>query len=234
MVPRESVRVVVLGDAGVGKTALVHLLCHGEVPKKLSYTVGADVDVMAHVVAGAGKAVFVEFVDVGGSPSFEQSRRMWYRSFDGILCVYDATNSNSRNNLDLWLREAVSLAGLDVLPWRSDADALTLDLALHPERRLAGRRVPVLIVGNKTDLLRNRAPPSSSADDVFVSATEEEAASVVRKMEAFLRAVVRESEASSAGAGKSAEPQSPVKMGLGGLSPFKKKRDAEIRLRIDV
>jgi Rab-like protein 3 len=170
MVPRESVRVLVLGDAGVGKTSFVHLLCHGEVAKKTSYTVGAEVDVAVHSMPG--KAVFVELVDVGGSSAFEHSRHVWYRAFDGIIGVYDAANANSRNNLDLWFREAVSLANVDVLPWRADPEGLVLDLAVHLDKRLAGRRVPVLIVANKRDLLRGQAP-TAAAEGVSVLARSE-------------------------------------------------------------
>ena len=237
MVPRDTVRVLVVGDAGVGKTSLVHLLCHGEVAKKVSYTVGAELDVMVHAVPG--KAVFVEFVDVGGSSAFEHSRCVWYRSFDGILGVYDAANTNSRNNLDLWLREAVSLTGVDVLPWRAEPEGLVLDLAVHLDRRLAGRRVPVLLAANKRDLLRGQPLAAAAADDWLVCSLDVSAAEAGEvKLAAFLTAVVRASESSSAGAprgGADAAPlTTPVKLGLGELSPFKKKRDTEMRLRIDV
>ncbi len=240
MVPRETVRVLVVGDAGVGKTSLVHLLCRGEVAKKVSYTVGAELDVAVHALPG--KAVFVEYVDVGGSSAFEHSRRVWFRGFDGIIGVYDAANTNSRNNLDLWFREAVSLAGVDVLPWRAEPECLVLDLAVHLDRRLAGRRVPVLVVANKRDLLRGAPPPAAAAEDVSVCSLDATPGVGGAKLAAFLAAVVRESEANSSNGGNASRggaaeltpATTPVKLGLGEISPFKKKRDAEMRLRIDV
>jgi GTPase SAR1 family protein len=154
MVPQGSAaRILILGDAGVGKSSFMYLLCHdGETLKRPHYTVGCDVDVLLH--QSSEQATFFELVEVGGSPAFENSRRMWYGICDGIIGVCDVTNVNSRNNLDLWFREALSLTGLDVLPWVINGSTTFLDLSLHPDKRLSGRRVPVLVLANKLDLLR--------------------------------------------------------------------------------
>jgi GTPase SAR1 family protein len=154
MIPSHSYRILIVGDAGVGKSSFSFLLCHdGEVLRKPLYTVGSDVEVLLH--QAGDHASFFELIEVGGSPAFESSRHIWYSvGFDGIIGVCDVTNMNSRNNLDLWFREAVDLPGLDVLPWVSSKDATYLDLSLHPDKRLAGKRIPVLIVANKLDLLK--------------------------------------------------------------------------------
>ncbi len=41
----EKVKIVVVGDSGVGKTSLVHLIAHQEVLKKPTWTIGCEVDV---------------------------------------------------------------------------------------------------------------------------------------------------------------------------------------------
>jgi Rab-like protein 3 len=41
----EKVKIVVVGDSGVGKTSLVHLITHQEVLKKTQWTIGCSVDV---------------------------------------------------------------------------------------------------------------------------------------------------------------------------------------------
>ncbi len=154
MVPSNSFRLLLLGDAGVGKSSFMHMICNdGEVLRRPLYTVGCEVDVLLH--QNVDHASFFELIEIGGSPAFESSRHIWYTAgCDGIIGVCDVTNMNSRNNLDLWFREALSLTGLDVLPWVSGQEATYLDLSLHPEKRLAGRRIPVLIVSNKLDLMR--------------------------------------------------------------------------------
>lgn len=154
MIPSTSYRILIVGDAGVGKSSFSFLLCHGgETLRNARYTIGSDVDVLLH--QAGDHASFFELLEVGGSPAFENSRHIWYSAgFDGIVGVCDVTNMNSRNNLDLWFRDAVDLPRLDVLPWVSGKFSTYLDLSLHPDKRLEGRRIPVLIVANKLDLLK--------------------------------------------------------------------------------
>ena len=41
----DKVKIVVVGDSGVGKTSFVHLIVHQEVLKKPNWTIGCSVDV---------------------------------------------------------------------------------------------------------------------------------------------------------------------------------------------
>lgn len=40
-----KVKVLVLGDSGVGKSSLTHLLCHREANKNPGYTIGCSVEI---------------------------------------------------------------------------------------------------------------------------------------------------------------------------------------------
>ena len=236
--------------SAVGKTSVVHLVTRHQVLAAPQSTVGADVDVMMHV---CGKSAYwIEFVEVGGSPAFELSRPMWYKTpFDAILGVYDVCNINSRNNLDLWFREALRLQRVDALPWTTGEAQLKLDLTRHPDRQLAGRILPVLIVANKMDVLLDRglslAP--ESRQDFLMSATvgygilgngSDDRKETIRQ---FLDAAIAHQLNQPNSASPQSAPPTPVKLGLGALSPFasdrsnKKKRQghdtSEVRLRID-
>ena len=48
MASLDRVRILVLGDSGVGKTSFVHLLTSGKALTHLSYTIGAAIDVKLH------------------------------------------------------------------------------------------------------------------------------------------------------------------------------------------
>lgn len=111
-----KVRVLVVGDSGVGKSALTHLLCNGPWegggtnPFNAEWTVGCSVDVKLHEYKGGGgrrKEYFVEFFDVGGSKKYEPSRDMFYSQINGILLVFDVTNRKSYSNLRRWIRQIV-------------------------------------------------------------------------------------------------------------------------------
>ena len=44
----DRVRILVLGDSGVGKTSLVHLIARGEPLTSITYTIGASIEVKLH------------------------------------------------------------------------------------------------------------------------------------------------------------------------------------------
>uniref|UniRef100_A0A8C8DL28 RAB, member of RAS oncogene family-like 3 n=1 Tax=Oryzias sinensis TaxID=183150 RepID=A0A8C8DL28_9TELE len=50
MASLDRVKVLVLGDSGVGKSSLVHLLCQNQVLGNPSWTVGCSVDVRINLV----------------------------------------------------------------------------------------------------------------------------------------------------------------------------------------
>lgn len=183
---------------------------------------------------------------------------MWYSSFDGIIGVYDVNNINSRNNLDLWFREAVGLQKVDQLPWSSGSGvhSLKLDLTMHPEKHLSGRMIPVLIVANKQDILMSRglSTPIVAHKDLLVSAMDDfEMFSDGLKcamMKNFLDCVIAEAKSqrktslSPSSSFDASGGANPVKLGLGEtLSPFldsaksgRRKNlfeTSEVRLKID-
>lgn len=48
-VSKDCIRILVIGDKDVGKSSFVHLICHGEVLRKASPTVGCNLDVSVHL-----------------------------------------------------------------------------------------------------------------------------------------------------------------------------------------
>ena len=77
---------------GVGKTSLVHLICHGEVLGNSSWTIGCSVEVRIHEFregTPSQRPYFVELWDVGGSGSHRNARHVFYTPVQGMCwCLY--------------------------------------------------------------------------------------------------------------------------------------------------
>ncbi|KAF7238124.1 Homogentisate 1,2-dioxygenase [Varanus komodoensis] len=115
MAALERVKVLVLGDSGVGKSSLVHLLCHNQMLGNPSWTVGCSVDVRIHDYKEGTpkeKIYYIELWDVGGSvgsaSSMKSTRAMFYNSVNGIILVHDLTNKKSSQNLYRWSMEVLN------------------------------------------------------------------------------------------------------------------------------
>uniref|UniRef100_T1IUH3 Rab-like protein 3 n=1 Tax=Strigamia maritima TaxID=126957 RepID=T1IUH3_STRMM len=142
----DKVKIIVVGDSGVGKSSLVHLICHGEHITNPSWTIGCSVEVKLHEYKEGTpmeKNYFVELWDVGGSNSHRNSRSIFYNLVHGILLVHDLTNRKSQQNLRKWLAEILNKESNS----KSKHDTYDYD----PEQYVDSQ-IPILVVGTKQDL----------------------------------------------------------------------------------
>lgn len=129
MSDRDSAKILVLGDSGVGKSSLIHLICHSSTLNSAQWTIGCSIDVKLH------NDCFLEFWDIGGSRGHKIARSFLYQNYHGIILVFDATNNKSRLNLNEWLLEVSQKA--------NDKDLDTY----------ANINVPTITIATKKDLL---------------------------------------------------------------------------------
>ncbi|NWR38644.1 RAB42 protein, partial [Tachuris rubrigastra] len=104
-------RVIVLGDAAVGKSSL--LRCFAEGPgggpggaATPGPTVGVEFYSRTVPVPPAGRAK-LQLWDTAGQERFRSITRSFYRSAAGVLLVFDLTNRASFERVPEWHREAV-------------------------------------------------------------------------------------------------------------------------------
>ncbi|KAH8256587.1 hypothetical protein KR026_002512, partial [Drosophila bipectinata] len=110
------VRIVVVGDSGVGKTCLTHLIAHNESLIRPGWTVGCNIQVKIHEFREGTirqSPYFVELFDIGGSLSHKNTRSVFYSGIHGIILVHDLTNAKSQEQLIDWLYEIVNKEGKD-------------------------------------------------------------------------------------------------------------------------
>ncbi|XP_070554007.1 ras-related protein Rab-30-like [Ptychodera flava] len=120
-------KVVLIGNAGVGKTCLVRRFTQGLFPPGQGATIG--VDFMIKTVQIGNNPVKLQIWDTAGQERFRSITQSYYRSADALVVVYDVTSHESFRCLPGWLEEI----------------------------ELYGRRVVItVLVGNKTDLVQDR------------------------------------------------------------------------------
>jgi GTPase SAR1 family protein len=108
----DKIRLLILGDSGVGKTCLLHLLCNGTIPKKSpAWTIGCNFDVLIHNYKN--KSYFIEFCDVGGSIRYANARSVFYKDVDGNQVVIISVSCGRT----LRLVRALSSLTLDSCYW---------------------------------------------------------------------------------------------------------------------
>ncbi|URE44903.1 GTP-binding protein [Musa troglodytarum] len=163
--PRGQVRVLVVGDAGVGKTSLVHLILKGSSIARPPQTVGCTVGVKHISYGSAGSSsnsikgdaqrdFFVELWDVSGHERYKDCRSLFYTQINGVIFVHDLTQRRTKSNLQRWAAE-IATTGTFSTPLGSGGPG--------------GLPVPYLVIGNKTDIAAKEGTRVSSGNLVDVA-----------------------------------------------------------------
>lgn len=99
-------KIILLGDGGVGKTALRHRFLGQGFEKNYMMTVGADFAI--HSMQINNENVKLQIWDLGGQERFKDVRSGFYQGALGALMVFDVTRKESADNLPKWKEELLS------------------------------------------------------------------------------------------------------------------------------
>ncbi len=123
---------IVVGDGGVGKTALTLRFSKGFFTEDYKMTIGVDFHVKTIAIDSVEGPIRakLQIWDTGGQERFSSIRPMYYRGSLGALMIFDLTNSGSFEHLPQWIEEV---------------------------RANVKTEIPLLLVGNKSDLVDQRA-----------------------------------------------------------------------------
>ena len=94
-------KVTIVGDAGVGKTSIVHSFIHGKFEKDYQATIG--VDFLSKTIHVEGKAVRFKIWDTAGQERFQSLIPNYIRDSDMVLLVYSIDNRESFDNTGKWV-----------------------------------------------------------------------------------------------------------------------------------
>lgn len=131
-------KVIILGDSGVGKTSLMNQYVNGKFSNSYKATIGADF--LTKEVMIDDKLVTLQIWDTAGQERFQSLGVAFYRGADACILVYDITNPNSFEKLNKWRSEFINQANI------SEPD-----------------NFPFVVIGNKVDKEGSRAVPKSNA-----------------------------------------------------------------------
>ncbi|XP_078322838.1 uncharacterized protein LOC111124284 [Crassostrea virginica] len=103
-----KVKVVVIGDMCVGKTAIAHRFTKNDFEDKMSHTVGASYYIRSMEIEG--RTILFQIWDTAGQERFRSLVPMYLRDADIALLVYDITSRETFQSLELWRTELLASA----------------------------------------------------------------------------------------------------------------------------
>lgn len=121
------VKIMLVGSSGVGKTAFMHRFCDNSYTGKLPATIGLDYQ--QKIMISSGVKYLVQLWDTAGQERFTNITPSYYRSAMGILLCYSVEDRESFNSIAIWIKQI---------------------------KKYSEEQLPILIVGNKCDLVRRQ------------------------------------------------------------------------------
>ncbi|KOO23824.1 member ras oncogene family [Chrysochromulina tobinii] len=96
-------KVLLIGDAGVGKSSILLRFTDDSFEEQMASTIGVDFRVKT--VTLGGKTVKLTIWDTAGQERFRTLTSSYYRGCHGVILVYDVNERESFTHLQQWLEE---------------------------------------------------------------------------------------------------------------------------------
>ncbi|XP_057204523.1 EF-hand calcium-binding domain-containing protein 4B isoform X1 [Triplophysa rosa] len=128
--PDRLFKIVLVGNSSVGKTSLLRRFCDDCFHPGTCATVGIDYSVKTLLVDNS--QVALQLWDTAGQERYRSITKQFFRKADGVVVVYDITNIQTFTAVRQWLANVQEGAGEDI---------------------------PIMLLGNKTDLDAQREIP---------------------------------------------------------------------------
>jgi len=139
------VKIVIIGDGGVGKTSIIKRYIEGGSEYEYIMTLGVDTYIKESKLYYDGRFIDIKWHiwDFGGQFHWVNIRKPLYRGAAGGIIVFDVANQNSYERVTNWVKEMISISG----------------------------KRPLVLVGNKIDL-RGVVPNCLKREDGLRKAKE--------------------------------------------------------------
>ena len=107
-------KVVLLGDANVGKSSIAQRFCKNVFSNKHIATIGGAY-LQQRVVLDNGEVMKLHLWDTGGAERFRSLANLYYKEAAVAILTYDVTNEQSLESLEYWIEELKTKADNDIL-----------------------------------------------------------------------------------------------------------------------
>lgn len=130
-----SLKFIIIGSSGVGKTALLKRLVEDVFTEESQSTIGVEFD--STVIQVDDRQVKLQIWDTAGQERFRSIAKAYFRNAVGVLLVFDITERKTFDDLTVWLNDVHALCDPNVV---------------------------VQMIGNKADLAANRQVTLAEAE----------------------------------------------------------------------
>ena len=121
----QKCQLLIIGDSTVGKTSIITRFANGTFNSNYLATVGLDNFTKDEIIDN--KTIRIKIWDTAGQERYKSLTKGFFRNAEGVMLVYDVTNSETYENLKYWMQSIKNNLGENM------------------------GEIPIIIIGNKID-----------------------------------------------------------------------------------
>ena len=122
------IKLVIIGDSGVGKSNYLYRFVEGEFCPVHESTIGFDYKLKISKLPNSKKKVKFQIWDTAGQEKYMSINKNLFQRVQGIILMYDISEPQTFYNLDKWIKVIREMAS----------------------------ELPLILIGNKIDLIQER------------------------------------------------------------------------------
>jgi len=104
-------KIIILGESGVGKTAILNKYVNGKFIEEHKATIGADF--LTKEILVEDKLITLQIWDTAGQERFQSLGSAFYRGADACVLVYDILSEQSFAKIEEWRSNFIAQASPD-------------------------------------------------------------------------------------------------------------------------
>ncbi|MFX1376123.1 MAG: Rab family GTPase [Promethearchaeota archaeon] len=160
-----TIKIVLLGQAGVGKTSLVYQFMEKKFRENYKQTLGVNLlkkDMQIDDYGGVSAQIW----DLGGQEPFKSLRKLYLEGANGGLVIFDLTDRNSFDKLMEWIDSFKNARGeqpLLLIGNKSDLEKLI---------KVKEKEASQFASNNNMELIITSAKTGQNVEEVFIKLTK--------------------------------------------------------------
>jgi len=159
----QLLKVIILGDSGVGKTSLMNQYVQKKFDTRYKATIGAEF--LSKEINIDGQDVKVQIWDTAGQERFQSLGSAFYRGADACILVFDVTSMESFSHLTSWMEEFNIQAG------KRDCVLIGNKVDLNDKRSVTSRTAQTWCQKNDENIkyFETSAKDNSGVEEAFLA-----------------------------------------------------------------
>ena len=165
--PQDIMKVITLGESGVGKTSIISRYIHNRFDENIISTLGINFS-FKQVKLKNGKCINIKLIDTAGQEKFRALAKSYFKNANAVLFIFALNDQDSFDRMINWI-ELFN----DIHSGKEDIPRYLIGNKVDKERKVQKDVIDEFLCKNKYKYYESSAKDNSGIDEIFQELSED-------------------------------------------------------------